>query len=104
MTIHIDEIDITADGAVVVQGHVSAGNITVNIVPLAYVQAPADGIWEYELSETQHGPVGTTVMKPFSVTAPFPAFSEATGVRILVLRRDGPVAVFTRLNRNVTAP
>ena len=97
MTIQVEEVDITSDGNVVVRGHVSANNISVEIVALAYFQAPLDGIWEYEMAERQGGSPGLTVMTPFAVKVAFPSFAQAKGVRVIVPRPDGTTAAITRL-------
>jgi hypothetical protein len=96
MTIHVEEVAITEDGRVVVSGQVSASNISVQMVARAYVQAPEDGIWEYDLSESLRGSAGAMVMLPFSVTAALPSYREAAGVRIHVPRPDGTIAAITK--------
>ena len=99
MTIHVEEVDITPDGRIIVRGQVSASNISVGIVARAYFQAPLDGIWEYELTETHRGSAGAMVMLPFSVSADFPSVNEANGVRIVVPRIDGTTSAVTQLKQ-----
>jgi len=88
MTIYVQHIDVTEGGLVIVRGHVSATNITVGLHPRYYVQAPPDGIWEFELSETVTGRPGGRVLVPFTATAEFPSAEKARGVRVFLPRGD----------------
>lgn len=102
MTIHVEEVDITEGGSVVVRGQVSASNISVDIVARNYFQAPLDGIWEFDLLETQPAAPGLMVMTPFAVKVGFPSYSTARGVRIHIPRVDGTNATLTQLKRSAT--
>lgn len=82
MTVYINSIDIEDRGSVEVSGFSSATNISVDLVARVYVQPPADGIWEFDVAKTVTGPVGGTMLTPFTASAPFSEAARAKGVRI----------------------
>lgn len=81
MAIYVQNIEITPSG-VVVSGQVSATNVSVDIYPYVYVTPPADGIWDFGLSETIGGCFGAAMMVPFRVQVGFDQAKQAKGVRI----------------------
>ncbi len=82
MRAYIQQIDITADGRVVVSGQLSRTNLSVQLSEHIYVKEPEDGIWEYTLEIVPTSVFGADMMVPFSVEAPWTGNENANGVKI----------------------
>lgn len=55
-----------------------------NLAPRVYVAAPADGIWDYDLTATPPSGMATQVLTPISAQHTWPAYPAATllGIRV----------------------
>ena len=82
MTLYVTEIDLTKNDTVKVSGFTSATNIAAGLHERVYVMPPADGIWEYDLSETVTGTIGGSMMVPFVLERPWTGNDGARGVRV----------------------
>lgn len=82
MRAYIQQIDITADGRVVVSGQLSRTNLSVQLSEHIYAKEPEDGIWGYTLEIIPTSVFGADMMVPFSVEAPWTGNENANGVRI----------------------
>ncbi len=82
MRAYIQQIDITADGKVVIKGQLSRTNLEVKLIEHIYIQEPQDGIWGYTLEVVPTSVFGADMMVPFVVEAPWTGNDRANGVRI----------------------
>lgn len=89
---YITNVDISAEGQVVVQGNLSNTGLSVSLEPRVYIQPPPDGVWEYELVVTPTAAHGAMILVPFSVQAPWSGDTAGTGVRIIQANAPEPIA------------